>query len=576
VSKGVFEVWHRFTRELQQTVFAAVARAKERGAGTVSLADFFVAMLAIKDSHGARILCSSVSSFQLQNGGSTGPDLKLAPDASDVFRRATDEAIGTGDNRIGSEHVLLAALRESRLVASLNCAPISYAQARAAVRDFQRHGWDAPQPSLLGRPFRHVSGLLKGARRKLLLARKVYLQHSIANPRFISDPYPLYARLRAEGLRRDPLMQFWIGTRYEDVVAVLRDPRFVRDVNKFIPDELSRERLPAPIRKELCPIPENLSQAMLLQDPPKHTRLRALVNAAFTPRSITDMHGRIQQIADELLDSVASRGEMDLIADFANPLPTIVISEMLGVPTQDRDKLKLWSDDVAGLLTTTSTLAEDVRGAAAMSSIHDFFSAIVAKRRSRPDGSLLSAMVTAEAAGDKLSEMELYSNAVLLLAAGHETTTNLIGNGLFALLQHPQQLRKLRDDPSLMPTAIEELLRFDSPAQWTGRTANEDVDLNGTRIKRGEMIIVGLGSANRDPKYFTDPDRLDITRVENRHLSFGAGIHFCLGAALARMEGAIAIGTLLRRFPNLHLPRQKIVRRKSRPLRGLAALRVRW
>ena len=573
-------MWHRYTTELQQTVFDALSRAAARGASVVTLDDVCAALRNGRDSHSVRIFSRfgipTSSSAQQKDPAVFPASLALDRDAAGALRHATDEAIATGELRIGSEHLLLAVLRDANARAGLNGAAISYRQAHAAARDFRRHGWDAPPPSLLGRPLRHLSGLIKVASAKAQLAKKVYLQHSIANPRFISDPYPLYARLRAEGLRRDPLMQFWIATRYDDVAAVLRDPRFVRDVNKFIPADVSRERLPAAIRSELCPIPEHLSQTMLLQDPPRHTRLRALVSAAFTPRAIADMHGRIQQISDELLDAVAARGEMDLIGDFAYPLPTIVIAEMLGVPIKDRDKLKVWSDEVSGLLTTTSTLAEDVRGAAAMSALHHFFSATVAARRARSDNSLLSALVSAEAAGEKLSEMELYSNAILLLAAGHETTTNLIGNGIFALLQNPEQLRKLRDDSGLMPAAIEELLRYDSPAQWTGRTANEDVELHGTRIKRGEMIILGLGSSNRDPKYFSDPDRLDLARADNRHLSFGAGIHFCLGAALARMEGAIAIGTLLRRFPNLSLPRQKIVRRKSRPLRGLAALKVVW
>ena len=575
-------MWHRFTPELQALVFDALARGNT--AATVS--DLLAAMLAYPACNAAKILKRLRVTEKLRaelKAPETPPQkqaTQFAPDASAAFRFCIEEAIQFKEMRIGSEHLLLAIARDKELGVPLHRLGVNYKKVRAVKSNFLRHGWDATTdqaPSTLGLPFHYMSGVVKVLRKNAALAKKVFVDLSIVNPRFISNPYPVYAKLRAEGVRRDPVIGFWIATRYDDVETVLRDGRFVRDFIKFVPPERSRHRLPDAIRQELCLIPEYLSNVMLLQDPPKHTRLRGLVNAAFTPRAIAEMNTRIQKISDELLDRVEARkdGEMDLIGDFAYPLPTVVICEMLGVPAGDRDKLKTWSDDVAGLLTSTSLISEDKRGAQSMLEIRDYFSEVIADLKQKPHRGLLSALIAAEAAGDKLSEIELYANAILLLAAGHETTTNLIGNGMLALLRNPEQLRKLRDDPSLMPAAIEELLRYDSPVQWTARIVSEDLELGGRSVKRGDFVLVSIGSANRDAAHFREPDRLDITRADNRHLAFGAGIHFCLGAALARMEGAIAIGTLLRRFPNMNLPSQRLTYRKSRPLRGLLKMRVR-
>jgi cytochrome P450 len=386
-------------------------------------------------------------------------------------------------------------------------------------------------------------------------------------PEFIADPYPVYARLRAASpVHRSP-MGLWILTRYDDVALVLRDPRFGR--KGF--DELLEARFGAE------PGRAGLAASMLFQDPPDHTRLRTLVSKAFTPRAIEVLRPRIQQLVDELLDQARDVGAMDVIADLAFPLPVVVISEMLGVPAADRDRFRQWSLDIARSLDAISfpTAPEVVeRGNVARSALADYFRGLIADRRRQPRADLLTGLIAAEEKGDTLSESELLATCVLLLVAGHETTVNLIGNGVLALLRHPAELHRLRQDPGLVPAAVEELLRYDSPVQRTGRIPNTDVELGGQLIPKGALVSAVVGAANRDPAHFADPDRLDVARRDNRHLAFGWGIHFCLGAPLARVEGQIAIGTLIDRLPALALTADPPAWRDSTALRGLKALPV--
>ncbi len=316
---------------------------------------------------------------------------------------------------------------------------------------------------------------------------------------------------------------------------------------------------------------------MLDRDPPDHTRLRGLVNKAFTPRVVEMLRPRIQQIVDGLLDAADGAGAMDLIEDFAYPIPVIVICEMLGVPVEDRERFKKWGLDIArGLdaiwLPPDSEVTQ--RSMASRRALSDYFRALIAERRTAPRNDLLSALIAAEEAGDKLSEEELLATCILLLVAGHETTVNLIGNGTLALLRHPDQLRLLRENPGLIGSAVEELLRFDGPVQRTARIPSEDVTIRGCTIAKGEMVMPFIGAADRDPAQFPDPDRLDIARGDNRHIAFGWGIHFCLGAPLARVEGQIAINTLVQRLPKLSLATDKPEFRQSLTLRGLSALPV--
>lgn len=381
-------------------------------------------------------------------------------------------------------------------------------------------------------------------------------------PEIIEDPYPLYHRLRAE----DPVHQSpfgaWVLSRYDDILMLLRDPRFGR--RGF--QELITARFGL----------AGLGPSMLLQDPPDHTRMRALVSQAFTPRVIEGLRGRIQQLVDALLDAVTGYGGMDLIADFAYPLPVSVICEMVGVPAGDRHRFRQWSNDVARSLDAIVLSDPEVvgRASAAGEAMRQYFGDLVAERRRAPRADLLSALIAAEEAGDRLSTEELFANVVLLLLAGHETTANLIGNGVLALLRHPEELRRLRQDPSLIESAVEELLRYDSPVQRVGRMVYEDVTIVGRLIPQGSLVFALLGAANRDPAHFPEPDRLDLARADNRHLAFGWGIHFCLGAPLARLEGQIAINTLLSRLPRLALATERVEWRQTATLRGLTALPV--
>jgi cytochrome P450 len=385
------------------------------------------------------------------------------------------------------------------------------------------------------------------------------------DPAFVADPYPTYHRLRAEDPVHHSPLGFWVLTRYDDVIAALRDPR------------LAKEAIAAWVAARFgAPMPA-LGLSMLDRDPPDHTRLRGLVSKAFTPRVVEGLRPHIQQIVDGLLDRAQDAGALDLIEGFAYPLPVIVICEMLGVPVADHERFKGWSLDIArGLDSVLLPTDSDVprRSMAARTALADYFRELIARRRAAPRSDLLSGLIAAEEAGDKLSENELLATCILLLIAGHETTVNLIGNGTLALLRHPDQLRLLRENPGLIGSAIEELLRFDGPVQRTARIPSEDVLIAGHTIARGEMVMPFIGAADRDPAQFPDPDRLDITRTDNRHIAFGWGIHFCLGAPLARIEGQIAIGTLVRRLPKLALATEAPEFRQSLTLRGLASLPV--
>lgn len=385
------------------------------------------------------------------------------------------------------------------------------------------------------------------------------------------DPFPVFARYRAT----TPVVRValpdktpgFLVTRYDDVTQLLKDPRFAKSrYNAMTPEQLKKQPwMPAMFR--------SVERNMLDLDPPDHTRLRDLVHKAFTPRLVEQMRARVQSLADELLDKVAKKGEMDLIRDYALPLPITIITEILGVPTRDQDKFHKWSNVIVSgdqfkgglrVLPAVFMFMRYVRG---------FFKA----RRADPKDDLGSALVAAEQAGDKLSEDELVAMVLILLIAGYETTVNLIGSGVLELLRHQGELDRLRADPTLIKTAVEELLRFTSPVFLsTERYAREDVTLHGVTIPRGNMAFGVIGSANRDESVFKDPDRLDIGRDANKHLSFGLGVHYCLGAPLARLEAQIAIDTLLRRMPRLRL-RSAPSTLKWRPsliLRGLEALPV--
>ncbi len=392
--------------------------------------------------------------------------------------------------------------------------------------------------------------------------------------RFYADPYTMYRRLRErDPVHRSRLINGWILTRHADVSAVLRDPRFLADERKQAGYEKFRARA---IKQGIIEPDEPDTISMLRADPPDHTRLRALVSRAFTPRTVEGLRGRVEAIVAEHLDTVADQGGMDVIAALAYPLPVIVIAEMLGIPAEDQARLKHWSDEmVRGM--GMSTPEDDRRSRQARREMRAYFEGVASARRREPREDLLSALLAAEEQGDRLSTDELYETVELLLVAGHETTTNLIGNGLLALLRDRDQLELLRRDPSLIERAIEELLRYDSPVQATTRIVPEDIPFDGHVFRAGQQVALLLGAANRDPEQFADPDRLDVTREDVRHVSFGHGIHFCLGSPLARLEAPIAFRALLERFPEMRLDDTITPRWKDNMiLRGLQQLPVRF
>jgi len=393
------------------------------------------------------------------------------------------------------------------------------------------------------------------------------------SPEFIRDPYPSYDRLR----RTDPMhvtaFGAFLASRHAEASLVLRDKRFGKD---YV--ERSKRRYGPDIMQQ--PIFRSMSQWMLQQDPPDHTRLRGLVVKAFTARRVEDMRPRIQQVVDQTLDAMVGRGHMDLIEDFAFRLPVTIICDMLGIPEDHREIFYRSSRDGGRILEPVPmSPAEIAQGNAANAMAQMYFQQLFELRRKSPGDDLTTQLVQAEEAGSKLSNEELTANIILLFGAGHETTVNLIGNGLLALHRNPDQLALLRANPALIGGAIEEFLRYDSSVQMTGRVALEDIDdLGATKIPKGESVLCLLGSANRDPAVYPDrPERLDITRPNVRPLSFGGGIHFCLGAQLARIEAEIAVATLLRRLPDLRLDDAENPQwRPTFVLRGLKSLPVSW
>ena len=390
----------------------------------------------------------------------------------------------------------------------------------------------------------------------------------LLEPEVLANPYPLYHKLRSEDpVHWDRFLQTWVVTRYDDVVTVLSS--FSADRTPT-PEQLSSMGLSA-----LNPIATVMVKQMLFMDAPAHTRLRGLASAAFTPQRVAALRSHIQDIAESLIDKVQDRGRMDIIADFAAPLPAIVTAEMLGVPTEDHVNLKKWSADFAEMLGNFQHNPDRVsRVLASTNNLVTYFQEAIHGMRKHPKEGLIHSFMTAEVDGDRLSEEEIVANCIVTMVGGQETTTNLIGSGLFTLMQNRDQIRKLRDSRDLIPSAVEELLRYESPSQHTGRIAREDVDLGGKKIRKDQAVMAIMAAANRDPDRFPDPDRLILDRKDNKHLAFGWSSHFCFGAPLARMEGQISFEVLLRRLKNLELASAPLTWRENSGLRGLTTLPV--
>jgi cytochrome P450 len=393
--------------------------------------------------------------------------------------------------------------------------------------------------------------------------------YHLLDPEVLANPYPLYRRLREEdAVHWDPYLHAWVVTRYADVVTVLHHYRAARTP--------SPERLEALGMGELSPIAALMVRQMLFLDPPEHRRVRGLASAAFTPRRVAVLREHIRQITERLVDGLAGGGGFEVMEGLANPLPAIVTAEMLGVPTADHQLLKSWSQSFAEMLGNFQH--NPGRASNVLKTVEEmvaYFEAAVLSEASRPTEGLINALTTAEIDGDRLSVDEVVANVIVTMVGGQETTTNLIGNGLLTLLRHPDQLARLRSDPTLLESAVEELLRYESPSQHTARIAPAGAVLGDKEIPEGSAVIAVMGAGNRDPERFSDPDRLDLGREHNRHLAFGWAGHFCFGAPLARIEGQLAFQTLLSRFSDLSLaPDQEIRWRPNLGLRGLTELNI--
>jgi len=393
---------------------------------------------------------------------------------------------------------------------------------------------------------------------------------SLAN---VDDPFPLYRWLRDhDPVHRSHSLNGWVVTRYADVLEIFNQPlKFSSDRFRKIDDKYASQR-PA-----VKAVGEILDDWLVFRDPPDHTRLRSLLQKSFTPTQLARSAGRIRATVDALFDRVAERGQMDFIKDVAFPLPATVIAVLLGAPTEDIELIKEWSDRLAaylgGSVEGRDNFSEAREGVLQLA---DYFRSLLRARRRNPRDDLMSLMLRAEHAGDRLSHEEVVANCALLLFAGHETTTNLLGNGLFHLLRHPDQVALLKNNPDLADSAVEEVLRYDGPVPATIKVATEDIEWHGRAIRRGEMVLPFMSSANRDPRQFADADTFDIRRAPNRNVAFAYGIHFCLGAPLARLEGQLTFDALLRRFPNLALRSATPQWKPMIFLRGLASLPLTW
>ncbi|MGH7278382.1 MAG: cytochrome P450 [Candidatus Rokuibacteriota bacterium] len=389
-------------------------------------------------------------------------------------------------------------------------------------------------------------------------------------PEVVADPYPVLAALQREDpVHRSEILGGWVLTRYADVRSALNDPRLSADrITPFL-------RHQAHTGTDVAELGRLAGLWAVFTDPPRHTRLRGLLNKAFTSREVERVRPRVEAIVEELLDGVESAGRMDVIGDFAYPLPVTVIAEMIGVPKEDRDRFKRWSDDVATFIGSALTTPDKYeRAGRSMAGMSDYFRGMIAARRGEPREDIMSRLIAAEERGDVLSEDELTATCILLLFAGHETTTNLIGNAIVSLLRHPEQLQAWRTEPALTASAVEELLRYEGPTQVMVRIAAEDLELEGRRIRRGDRLFLMLNAANRDPAQFPEADRLDLRREPNRHIAFGYGIHFCLGAPLARLEAQIALPAVLRRLPDLEIATEAPEWLDSLVFRGVKSLPV--
>jgi cytochrome P450 len=550
-------MWHRYDSALRSAVLTALKAAAARGGRCAEPQDLVAALCADSSSEAAKLLQNHSKFLSPKNVADVAPALEVSDAALRVLECAYEEAASATAKQITREHVLIGLIRFGELKIDLTAQAVRAAMTQAAGGGASM--LSAPAPST---------------------ASSDDAQLSAGNPQLATDPYPIYARLRElPSVRRDPLLPVWVVTGYDDVMSILRDARFTvrRRQSRTTGNTFSLDALPeGNVRHQLSVLASLLAHKMIFLDPPEHTRVRNQINQNFTPRACEIMRPRIAKIADDLLDRAARNGRaIDLIQDYALQLPIIVICEMIGLPSEDRVQLKHWADQVGNVIVLGSTIRHEVEARRGMIEFRAYFDRIMERVRAEPSAdNLLGMLMRSGYPANETEQAELFANVVFLLGAGHETTTSLIGNGLRVLQNHSDQLQRLRDEPSLVSGAVEELLRYESPVQWTSRQALADVEIGGITIKSGESVLVSLGAANRDPKQFPDPDHLDIARRNaSRHLAFSGGIHFCLGAALSRVEAQIGINAIISRMPNLHIdPSQSLQWKTGSTIRTLETL----
>lgn len=393
----------------------------------------------------------------------------------------------------------------------------------------------------------------------------------LASPEFFANPYPLFRRLREEvPVFWSKLLDSWVLTRYDDVVSSLLNPRLLSSAGRMT---VLLDGLTGALREEVRLIDHHYAATLPFLNPPEHTRVRGLVNKAFLPRVVEDMRNQIQIIADQMLDAVQGRESIDLIQDFAFPLPVTVISALMGVPPEGRTEFKRWTNEIFTIFSSACACPATIElGFQSLVKARQYLSRLIAERTYHPQDDLISHLIAVQEQNNSLTPEQVLANSVTFFVAGHETTTNMIGLSVLALLRHPDQLSKLQHEPSLITSAVEELLRYDGSLLRNWRVATANMEIGGQRIRKGEMVSQMLGAANRDPAKFTNPDRLDLCRRDNRHVAFGYGIHFCLGAPLARLELQVALQALFRRFPKLQLGEGTVEWRKDYTFRGVKTL----
>lgn len=597
-------MWHRYDNDLKRTVLHAVQSeagaepglTTARGVTTAQLlqglmAESRVASLALarldalpdlsRDLLGRKDGFEPMGGFEQAVGSA---DLVVTPEAHAALERAYQIAAELGDGAIGGEHLLLALTREpetSDAGQALARRGVSWKRVGQVLMQIQGHRLCPPEGVCVrGLRVRKWKRNLRAqaARMKRLYglsqARVPFMTYARAPERTLDDPYPFYAKLRRHSTYWDSLAGQWVVTGYQDVVEALAEPRLSQRI--FAASAWSETEISPRVQQEFRRLQRSLDRQMLFLDAPHQPRQRARVARRFTPRVIAQMRDDMQAVTDELLDATGPKGGMEVIADLAVPYPLMVILRMLGLPVDDLSRFKRWSADYFTYLTFDTTLAQDLAAYRSVQEAEAYFRSLIPERRRHPQADILSLLLEADGEGEYLPEEEVLANCLLLLATGHENTTRLIGSGLLALLQRPNQWQVLRNDPSVIGPAVEELLRFESPVQWALRYVPEDFRWRGHLLKRGQRVQIGLAAANRDPAQFCDPDRLDVTRTENRHVAFGHGPHFCLGAALTRMETQIVLASLIARFPRLRLAQPPVHLHVGLAFRGLESLHVRW